>query len=281
MTWGFRKTWGSGFGSGSPPPGGGGGGSDPMAGVTQDSASMKYVPASAAQWTTAFTAVGQPGMTASNLQLCQEASGNLADSIGSMTLTTTGIGVSYNNPITGWNRTAAGVVAGAGIRGWDTSGGPNAAATSIAMLVYASVVPIGGTRTLMNLNEEDVSFTTEAWINFSDTNNMIVVSGAGTTATGATDYSANTLNDVIPLLFVNDRTNSRIKLYSPSEAVSGTYVNITNNGRRGLGGGQYNLSSTARYLYTAWFSGATAEWLSTTANAKSLLTTLNWATPGL
>ncbi len=79
---------------------------DPFATVTRDATSGIYVPASAAEWTTFIAAAGLSIAVPDALWLMQEASGNPADSIGSLTLTASGIGITYQQSVTGWTRKA-------------------------------------------------------------------------------------------------------------------------------------------------------------------------------
>ena len=65
--------------------------------VDQDATSGIYVPSSAAQ----FTALGLP--TPAHLHLCQEASGSLADTLGSMTLAANAA-PAYQQTTSGWSR---------------------------------------------------------------------------------------------------------------------------------------------------------------------------------
>src|SRR5262249_36976404 len=68
--------------------------------ATKDATSDRFVPQSAAEWTSLLSGSGiaSPDL----LWLCQESSGNLADSIGSYTGTTTG-SPTYRNSVTGWS----------------------------------------------------------------------------------------------------------------------------------------------------------------------------------
>ncbi len=77
--------------------------------VDQDATSLWYLPSDASQWTEllAGTLLANP----SSLWLCQEASGNLADSIGAVTFTAFGT-PNYQQTVTGWTRKAINCVVG-------------------------------------------------------------------------------------------------------------------------------------------------------------------------
>ncbi len=69
--------------------------------VTQDATSLKYIPQSAAEWTTLLSGSGISNPDV--LLLCQEASGSLADSIGAFgAWPVTGGAPAYAQPVSGW-----------------------------------------------------------------------------------------------------------------------------------------------------------------------------------
>ena len=69
--------------------------------VTQDALSGWYFPANSTEWTSLLSGTGISNP--SSLWLCQEASGTLADSIGSRPLTISGT-PSYQQPAVGFSR---------------------------------------------------------------------------------------------------------------------------------------------------------------------------------
>ena len=69
--------------------------------VTQDATSGKYIPQTAAEWTTLLAGSGIPNP--SLLWRCQETSGTLADSIGSFTGTIPSGAPTYANAVPGWS----------------------------------------------------------------------------------------------------------------------------------------------------------------------------------
>lgn len=244
----------------------------PVASWSVDAASGKGVPNTEGEWTTLFATLAGGGAPVS-LHRCQESSGDLADTIGSMTLTASGT-CSYNNAVTGWTRTALGLTDVAAGK-WDTAGGPNPGSTSIAALLYMSVTVPGTSRWFLQLNT-DASY--RAYMEQTSGGLLRIVYGGGSNSAGSTSYNGG-ISAVFPVLYVFDRVNSRHKFFTNSEVVSATYSAIVTNLRRGLGGG-VSTPPTSRYLYAAWWSGANAAWLSTDANAKSLLQALGWTVTG-
>jgi hypothetical protein len=79
------------------------GGAFTMSGVTRDATSNVYSPASAAEWTTTRSVAGITSGNPFSMWLLQEASGALADSIGTAPLTNSG-GMAYQQAVTGWTR---------------------------------------------------------------------------------------------------------------------------------------------------------------------------------
>lgn len=72
--------------------------------VSKDAAAGIYCPASSTEWTNFIARKGLSVAVPDALWLYQEASGNLADSIGSFTLTAAGTGATYQSAVTGWTR---------------------------------------------------------------------------------------------------------------------------------------------------------------------------------
>lgn len=83
-------------------------GSGGIPGVTRDS-SGKYIPQSAGEWTALMAAAGLATGNPSSLWKMQEASGDLADSVGSLTFTATGSPL-YQQSVSGWSSKAVALV---------------------------------------------------------------------------------------------------------------------------------------------------------------------------
>jgi RHS repeat-associated protein len=109
-------------------------------GVTRDATSQWFVPQSSTEWTNLLVGTGIPNPT--NLWKVQETSGNLTDSIGTATLTASGLTScrAYAQTVAGWSRKAVTLVDG-GTCKWATSSTLcNPATTPCAVFV------IGGLR---------------------------------------------------------------------------------------------------------------------------------------
>lgn len=251
---------------GAPP----GGASDPMAGVAKDATSNIYVPANGAQWSTVFSVAAMGGRSALSAYLCQEASGNLADSIGANTLTASGASWAYQQTIAGWARKGITIADGNTNHNFqNTTTVPDIGSTSVALLAYISMPAAApaGARRFFRLD------TTGALAQLSVTPRMqIVTSGAGgSTVSGTSDPT----NAVRPVLMMIDKTAGKAMLYTTQEKITGTqgtYSGLV----LGLGASG-GTCPTCGYLYAAVMSGANAEF--TDAQAKTLLQTLGWTIP--
>src|SRR6185312_9979983 len=105
--------------------------------VTRDATSGRWIPQSAAEFSSLYsgTSIANP----SSLHLCQEASGNLADSIGSRPFV--GSGGTYRSAVTGWARKA--VLLGQGTAEIFSLTGPNSGGSALmfAFIEFPSSFP--------------------------------------------------------------------------------------------------------------------------------------------
>jgi uncharacterized repeat protein (TIGR01451 family) len=236
--------------------------------VSKDATSGIYVPASSTEMTNLglFAA-------ANTLWLSQEASGNLADSIGALTLTANAT-PGYQAAITGWTRKGVALTDGTANQrfGATTGVGPDPSTTSSAWLVYVKLTTAtpAATRGVLGLaSNVSVQHTSGA--------DQIKIVCVGVTTAGATTYTDGSVH---PLLLVYDRTNSRVKAYTDKEVITGTYGAGATDGNKGFGtGGSVSTPAGGNVLYGALWTGANAESLSTSATAKTLLQTLGWTIP--
>lgn len=229
-----------------------------------DATSGKYVPSTAAQ----FTALGLSAPV--SIHLCQEASGNLADSVGSYTLVPTNA-PTYQQAVAGWTRLAVGFTqvsnqrfgAGAGV-------GPNPGTTSTLMLVYAAVVGAqGGNREIFGPNITGSNF---AKVQVTTTPRLRTNIVTGGLTTGASDPTATGLQ---PMLLKVDRTAGAVVLYTGQEKITGVYnAAIAESTSKGFGSSG-GTSFGGLIAYSAVWSGASAE--VSDAAAKSLLQALGWS----
>lgn len=239
-----------------------------------DATSNKAAPASSSEWTTLIASSGSlSAWSAPNsLFLCQEASGNLADSIGSITLTANATPL-YQQTVSGWTRKAVGTTdATASQRFRSTQVAlPDLGTTSMLVLAYVAVennpVAVRGVIGLGNPSGIERRVATGA------TTSSLARAVAGSTVTSATEGGFG----VRPLLVQIDRTGSAVAYYSDIEKLSPTFG--TPAGKLLDLGATVGVAPAAnRYLYAAFWSGAAAERTST--EIRALLETLGWSVSG-
>mgnify|MGYP001561240484 CR=1 FL=1 len=240
-------------------------GADPLAGlVTRDATSLVYCPADATEWASfisyhvGIATPDFPNVTVAGVYLCQEASGNLTDSIGGVTLTANGTPL-YQQTVSGWTRKGVGFNATANQRFTAAATiGPNPTTTSQAWFfdMSSTVAPA----------------TTNICISISDgvTNHRLMgnntpriqVAIAGVTTIGASDPSGAGIQ-AMDLQY--DRTNGRATGHTTQDKIIGTYSALVVDGRKGLGG---VVSVTGQCVYGFRLEGANAE--ITDANIKAI-----------
>jgi hypothetical protein len=253
-------------------PDGGGGGGGGIPGVTRDASSQIYVPASAGEWTAFRSATGISASNPDSLWLCQEAAGNLADSIGALTLTATGT-VEYQQAAAGWSRQGVRLTDGTTEKFVAASAvGPSPATTSQAWLfIVALPATAANARSVMGLNCA-VGATRFVAIHLNASGG-IRANCVGVNVDDVTSHSSM----VVPILLKYDRTNSEAKIYTSLVKVAGTYSAGVVDGDKGIGSAA-TAACASTTLYGAMWSGAAAEAL-TDANAKALLTAMGWSPP--
>ncbi len=235
-------------------------------GVTRDATSSIYCPATAAEWTSFLAVAGDAAGGPSALYLCQEASGNLADSIGSFTLTASGTGITYAQTVSGWSR--KGVAFNDGGSGAFTStdaGLPDLSTESFAALWYWTATTPGANRMLTGMG---VTTTLSALVQTTAVGRC--VSGANV-ATGV----VNEAGLVRPWLLVHNKTGSSDVLYTDAEKVTPTFSTLTTGKTIGFGQFGGTVHAPGSLLYGVLFRGAAAE--RTSAKWKALLTTAGFS----
>ncbi len=220
-------------------------------------------PVNAYQWTTLL------GYTPTSLWLCQEASpNNLADSIGSQTLTAANTPL-YNQAQAGWTRTALQLGNSTGQR-FAHATFANSATTSLFALAYAgyhSGTVTAGNHTFVYGGNNDVSLTNgdaanETKVRYREGTN--IVEGANTLAVGT----------VYPIGLLRNITGTTARAYSDTEKLSPTY-DVTAGTVLSLGCAAGSTSSPLNFVYFVVWSGATAEM--SDATIKAIYTALGWA----
>jgi RHS repeat-associated protein len=218
-------------------------------GVTRDATSQWFVPQSYTEWTNLLAGTGIPNPT--NLWKCQEASGNLADSIGTATLTATNVGgMAYAQGVTGWTRKAV-TLAEAVASKWATGStfcNPATAACSSLIIGSVRTTPVVNTpRDLFLMGDNNGALVSVAYGSFdhtvsgtekwNGTQPFIFAPTAGT-AVHAWVLSASPSQTFTGLNF---DSNVVSPLWSTGTSVSGAFS---------LGGISGN-SAPAAYLYAA------------------------------
>lgn len=229
-----------------------------------DRRSMVGCPSTSEQWARVIEIAGLTGTLTppDALWLCQEDSGNLADSIGGYTLTADGAGLIYGAGVWGWDRRAVLTVDNTSHR-WQNNDAslPNLATDDMALLFYAArYTQANNARMLMGMGTP-----TQAY-----------VGGSRATRTGSgASVGAGTASDtdlVRPYGLVSQRSGATravafsdtTKVTVPIGAVTGQLITIG-----GLAG-VLNPSTNA-YLFGAMWKSAPAD-----AAFKAALTVLNW-----
>jgi len=246
-------------------------GSSSMSGVTRDATSSVYVPASAAEWTVTMAVAGIATGNPAALWLCQEASGNLADSIGANTLTVAGASYAYRQATTGWTRLAITVPdASSNHNAQNNATVPDVQTTSV--LLYG-IVTMPAAAPAANRRLAHLDGTTGAIVQFSTTPRLQCVTGGagGSTVSG----TANPVNATRPIIACVNRTANTAKVYSDQEKIAGTqgtYSGVS------IGWGSSSGTTPAMgLLYSAMWTGSAAEM--SDAQIKTLLQTLGWTIP--
>jgi hypothetical protein len=235
--------------------------------VPQDGPGLAiYVPNDAQD----FTDLGLTPPT--HLFLAQEASGNLADSIGAFTLTANATPL-YQQARSGWTRTFTGfnqvanqrVAGGAGV-------GPNPATTDVLWVGYmvSDTLP-GAARGVMAVGANVV-------VMLINTTGALRLSVAGVTVDDTT--TRPDLDDLVhPIVILHDATNSRTVLYTDEAKTPGTFAAAT-DGTKGFGGnavGSASPPAASGVFWGAVWTGADARL--SDAQVKTLLQTLGWTIP--
>ena len=242
-----------------------------IGGVTRDAASGIYTPANSSEWVTFLNAIGNPVATPNSCWQMQEASGNLADSVGALTLTAAGT-PTYQNTVTGtaWTRKAVVIPAGQATRFAMASGtGPNPGTTSQTWVWLGQFIGTpAAARFCAGLSNGTHAFEIGA-------NNVprAIIQIDGVTTQGTVNPVA--LN-ISPICIVHDRTNTSDRMYTLVEEIVGTYSAATNDGLKGWGANGGTSCATECVMGIMW-SGANGE--ITKTNLRLLLQGMGFTIP--
>lgn len=235
-------------------------GADPMAGITPDATSLKYCPASSAEWTTTLAGISAAGNPFA-LWLMQESSGALADSIDAFDLTVDSF--AYEQTITGWTRKAmlANDLGGFNVLYTTDAGLPDLSAESCTVLGYVMIDGEGaGDRGVLLAG--DVRGVNTA-------TNVPKINNGTNTGTGA----ASVTTVVRPWVLRHNVTASSQALFTDLEKVSVTFA-ASGSTKRIYFGAAFESCPNIRIVYGCAFRGAAAEL--SDAQVRSLLQRLGW-----
>jgi hypothetical protein len=225
-------------------------GSAPASGVawSLDATSGQAVPADATEWA-AFIAANSLTIAApTNLYLCQEASGNLADSIGALTLAAANTPL-YQQAVTGWTRKGVGFNGGTA-QHFANTGYPAANTSSRFILMYWSgltAAPLaGGTMLTHGTNITAIGVSQN------------ITTGRARYRNGATIVDTTAAVTATPIAFLHNIDTSAARLYTNAQKLSPAYAAAAGtNLYIGAQSGASILTGTLYYL--AIWSGAAAE----------------------
>ena len=231
-----------------------------------DATSKKGVPANAAEWTQLATATGVPTAVPDHVWLMQDPSGSLQDSIGTVVLTPLAA-PTYNNAVAGWSRVAVGTNYTDSNHGFLSTAVGNLNGTSHLLLVYVAVLaPPSTERSVLGIGAD----LDHRWVAITP---APVYKGTGTGVTPALG-TLNPMATVHPLVVKIDATHSAYVIYTDQEKLNVTWANTMGRGGLLIIGNAIVGAVSARYLYTAMWSGPKAEL--SDADVKKLLVNLGW-----
>jgi PKD repeat protein len=215
--------------------------------VTRDGPTSWRVPQSAAD----FTALGLAAPD--YLWLCQEGSGDLVSTIGTLNLTATS-SPSYQNSIAGWTRKFVGTDGSTASQSFRTSSAllDMALGSSAAMIAYGSFTTVAVARTFMALSGANDRLAFSANTGFlRSLHNGVAVDG--TVAQGG-------ITTVHQFCWYRNGTSNVSGAVSDTDAVLGTHNESARTGTvKGIGDTAATTPLTARYGWVAIFLGANAE----------------------
>ena len=212
--------------------------------VAQDPASRKYVPASTAEWAELLAGLGINNP--SSIWLCNESSGNLADSgPGGRTVTVTG-SPAYQATAPGWIRTGIKCTEGSATQ-FGTCTIPNVNASSALLLQMFAINTIPASARSLNT----IGDSTLQQARLGTSGKLTGFSGANSTS--GTQQHAGVLVVVTKM----DRASSVLGVYTQHEQIKPTWTAPASSTTMYLFG--VNNASDATLVYSALWTGADAE----------------------
>jgi hypothetical protein len=233
-----------------------------------DATSGIAVPANTTQWSAFIAANALTISTPDSIYLCQESSGNLADSAGSFTLTATGT-LGYQQNAAGWAR--KGVSTSNGVVGrWSSTDAalPDISTTSCMVMFFAITAASASNKVICRLGTTPAAIL----INSTTPNRFRVISNASSAVSAANDPAGA----VRPFVL---RERSDV----PSTAGFTNQEKLTPAHGAGLTGKKIVLgddaaaSATTTFVYAARWDGVKAN--VSDAVVKALLQAMGWTIP--
>lgn len=191
--------------------------------------------------------------------------------------------ITYENGVAGWARKAVGMT--------ETSGQRLSAVVaqqalidptgSFAMLIYTKpTAPVNTARSIGGLgNNSSTAHATQFAAGLTIATGLPTLYCAGATVTGST--SLTTDGNVHLVLMVYDKTNSRAKLYTDLEKITGSFnalvLQNSITASIGIGGTESSTPTPQQVLYSAICTGTLAESLSTDGVASAFVKSLGWS----
>jgi hypothetical protein len=233
-----------------------------------DAESGWNLPSSATEWDAFIAAKGLSMVAPSGLFLCQETSGDLADSIGSLVLAASGTSLAYQQTISGWSRKGAGVSVD-GASGTFVSTDASLPAINTTSMTTLAIVNFGtGPAAVRTIIQQG---TTRASVDMTNVPALRAQSGANSALGSANPTGATHL-----VVIKHDRTNSVATVYTDQEKLSPAFGTTTTGKRLSFGAGT-NTAAIAYCLYLATWFGADAE--ISDANMKALAQAIGASIP--
>ena len=217
-------------------------------GVTRDATSHWFVPQDSTEWTALLEGTGIPNPT--NLWQCQESSGNLADSIGTATLTAhNNGGMSYAQSVSGWSRKAVKLSEGY-LSNWSNSSLCNPKTTKCTALGIVAVAQPTSQRSIFGMGDTNGALADgqgQTFGAFHYTNPVEVWDG--TTASSSGHLFAG---GVYPWFLAADPVNDFTDVQVGSASSTPTWQTGTSaSGAFTIGSSGSHAAATASYLYMA------------------------------
>lgn len=199
--------------------------------VSKDATAGVYFPATSTEWSNFIARKGLAIGVPDAAWLFQDASGNLADAIGSFTLTASGTGLAYQQAVTGYSRKAVTfTVGGTGAFVSSSASLPDLSASSTLTMFVANVTAPPASKQM--LVQGGAGTNNSLLINVT-TGTLGLI--AGTTTNGTEDITGR----VVPITMQHDRANSVDTASSPASLISKA-LNASASGKRLTFGGGSN-----------------------------------------